>query len=97
MSKEFTYLFHNACELLKAGGMTAANAESRLWDLLEEGNACFAAEEPAVTISDYEYDLSQEIIRLLTTGGVNYGHAILLTATFMAAVEDVVTRRLKQS
>ena len=97
MSNEFAYLFSYACEGLVAGGMTVASAEKLLTDLISESDRIFNAmyEEETVALSEREYDLSREVISLLSNGGTNEGHAILVTAMLMAAVEDRVENGTK--
>lgn len=97
MSNEFVCLFSHACEGLVAGGMTAPAAEKLLTDLISESDRMFNEmdEEDAVTLSEREYDLSHEMIRLLSNGGTTEGHAILLTAMLMAAVEDKTISNLR--
>lgn len=97
MTKEFSYLFGSAMETMIAGGLPAKKAEEPLTNLISESDRIVAVmdEEEKVELSDREYDLCREMISLLTNGGTNEGHAILLTAMLMAAAEDRVRKSLR--
>ena len=97
MTKEFTYLFTSAAEAMIAGGLTAKKAEELLTNLVAESDGIIATmnEEEEVELSDREYDLCWEMISLLANGGTSEGHAILLTAMLMAAVEDRVQKAMR--
>lgn len=90
MSNEFVYLFNSAVEAMAVGGLSSKKAEKLLTNLVAESDGIIAVmdEEEEVELSDREYDLCREMISLLTNGGTNKGHAILLTAMLMAAVEE---------
>ena len=96
MTTMFNLYYHDAIESLKEGGMSESAADTLLTNLIDEANSSIGALEsenqdiPPVHLSDWEYDLSQEIVHHLTKSGMSSGHALLLVATFMAAVGDSV-------
>ena len=96
MTKMFTLYYREAIESLMESGMSEPAADALLTNLIGEANASIEALEPElhsippVHLSDWEYDLSQEIVHHLTKSGMSSNHALLLVATFMAAVEENV-------
>lgn len=97
MTKEFSYLFGSAMETMIAGGLPAKKAEELLTSLISESDRIVAVidAEEKVELSDREYDLCREMVSLLAHGGTNEGHAILLTAMLMAAVEERVRKNMR--
>lgn len=89
----FIFSYSRAMDALTAGGLAYEEAEELLDDLIAESNG--QSDDPdtegeapaAVSISDWEYDLSKTIVSKLTDAGMHPGEALLLVAMFAVSVE----------